>query len=57
MEEYASDPDEYYDLQHSGLIDKKGRTIPHNEQHEFMLGYREDDLDAMIVSCLAACCF
>jgi hypothetical protein len=39
---YIKDADEYYDLQRFGLIDKKGKVIPHSEQHEFMMGYYDD---------------
>ena len=30
------------DLKHAGLIDKKGRRVPHEVQYEFMLGYNEE---------------
>nr|QBM01378.1 hypothetical protein [uncultured archaeon] len=62
MAEYANDLDEYWDLQHFGLIDKMGRKISHQEQHEFMIGYpdepsiksKQDDLDAIILASLSA---
>jgi len=62
MAEYINDGDEYYDLQHLGLIDKKGRIASHQEQHEFMMGYYEEpgkispkneDLDSILLSSLA----
>mgnify|MGYP001607552592 CR=1 FL=1 len=34
--------DEYWDLQHLGLIDKQGQRVPHEVQYEFMLGYNEE---------------
>lgn len=59
------DADEYWDLLHLGLIDRKGNRVPNQEQHEFMIGYYEDNqskrksqdyLDSVLIASLAAAC-
>lgn len=62
MAEYIHDAEEYWDLMHFGLIDSKGKVIPHQEQHEYILGYhdepsiksRSSDLDSILLASLSA---